>query len=362
MTRRTTQLFKAALSALHYTGADNFIAPFTAGNGVIFMLHQVTQAAPRPFEPNRILRITPQFLDSVIVQVREAGFDIICMDDVPERLAAGSSKRPFAVFTLDDGYKDNAELAYPVFKRHGAPFTIYVATAFADGRGDLWWLSVEEALRRLPQVTMQMDGARRHFELATVDEKDFAFEQIYWWMRSLPEDRARAIAHRLARDAGFDPYVFCRDLVMDWEAIRALAADPLVTIGSHTCKHFALGKLPEAQARAEMAESIARLERELGRPCRHFSYPYGCEQSAGDREFAIARELGIATAVTTRKGLLHREHALALTALPRLSLNGDFQNARYVKVLLSGAPFAFWKALSRFAPHRTAAVETRESV
>ena len=38
--------------------------------------------------------------------------------------------------------------------------------------------------------------------------------------------------------------------------------------------------------------------------------------------------------MTTQKGLLYPEHAHELTALPRLSLNGDFQDIRYVKALL----------------------------
>ena len=173
-------------------------------------------------------------------------------------------------------------------------------------------------------------------------------------MRSIPEDRAREIIHRLAREADFDPYSFCRDLVMGWDELRDFAADPLVTIGAHTCTHMALAKLSEADARAEMATSVQRIGNELARPCRHFSYPYGCEKSAGEREFAIAAELGMATAVTTRKGLLHAAHGDELTALPRLSLNGDFQDARYVKVLLSGAPFAYWNVLSRFSPQRAA--------
>jgi peptidoglycan/xylan/chitin deacetylase (PgdA/CDA1 family) len=354
MMSRSTKLLKAALSALHYSGADGLIAPFTAGHGVIFMLHQVTPEPARAFEPNRILKVTPEFLESVILQVRGAGFDIIAMDAVPERLNGPRPKRPFAVFTLDDGYNDNRDFAFPVFKRHNVPFTIYVASEFADGRGDLWWLTLEEALRRLPAVTLEMEGVSNTFDLATTGQKDAAFDEIYWWLRSIAEDRARAVTHRLAREAGFDPFAFCRDLVMGWDDLRALAADPLVTIGAHTCAHYALAKLPQSKARFEMVQSVLRIETELGRPCRHFSYPYGCEASAGEREFAMALELGLATAVTTRKGLLHAAHKEHPTALPRLSLNGDFQDARYVKVLLSGAPFALFNALQRFTPSRAA--------
>jgi hypothetical protein len=82
MSRRTTKLLKAALSALDYTGADRLAAPFTAGDGVIFMLHQVLPGEPRAFEPNGILKVTPEFLDSVIRQVRASGFDIVSLDDV----------------------------------------------------------------------------------------------------------------------------------------------------------------------------------------------------------------------------------------------------------------------------------------
>lgn len=357
MSRRSTKLLKAALSALHYSGADGLIAPFTAGNGVIFTLHHVTPDKPQAFDPNGILRITPQFLEGVIEQVRAAGFDFISLDDVPKRLAAPQSDRPFAVFTLDDGYRDNRDFAYPIFKRHGVPFAIYVVPDFADGEGDLWWLNLEEALRRLDQTTLEMNGKRQTISLLTADEKSAAFDEIYWWLRSLPEASARAVTHRLARDAGFDPKSVGRDLVMSWPELRELAADPLVTIAAHTCAHYALAKLPEDSVRDEMRLSARRIETELGRPCHHFSYPYGCEASAGEREFAIAAELGFATAVTTRKGLLHSSHATAPTALPRLSLNGEFQDARYVKVLLSGAPFALWNALHVFSKARTPASE-----
>jgi peptidoglycan/xylan/chitin deacetylase (PgdA/CDA1 family) len=158
----------------------------------------------------------------------------------------------------------------------------------------------------------------------------------------------------LAASIEFDQRALCADLMLSWDEIRQLAADPLVTIGAHTRRHYALAKLTLAQAQAEIEESRRRIERETGLACRHFSYPYGDEASAGKREFELVRELGLKTAVTTRKGLIHAQHARELTALPRVSLNGDYQNPRYIKVLLSGAPFAFFnlvqKASSRPSP------------
>jgi peptidoglycan/xylan/chitin deacetylase (PgdA/CDA1 family) len=354
MSRRSTKLLKAALTAVHYSGAESILAPFTKGAGAIFMLHQVLPDPPQSFEPNRTLRVTPDFLEDVIEVTRGAGFDIISIDDVPRRLQQGR-ERPFAVFTLDDGYKDNREFAYPVFKRHEVPFTIYVASDFADGKPDLWWLTLEEVLRSSPHITLAMTGQGRHFPLRTDAETEVAYHEIYWWLRSIPEDLARAFVSELAAGQNQDPRPAHARMFMSWDVLRELAQDPLVTIGAHTMTHRALGKLPEAVARAEMAESRARIERELARPCRHFSYPYGCASSAGPRDFRLAAELGFLTAVTTQKGVLHPHHAHALTALPRLSLNGDFQDTRYVKALLSGVPFAFLNALQRFSGQQSSA-------
>lgn len=355
VSRRSTALLKTALAAVHYSGAGNLLAPYTRGAGVIFMLHHVDPSPPREFEPNRILKVTPSFLEGVVREVGESGFDIIGLDQVRERLEQGERGRPFACFTLDDGYRDNREYAYPIFRRFCAPFTIYVPSDFADGHGDLWWLTLEKVLCAAPALTLAMHGETRHYRLTTAAEKYAAHHDIYWWLRSLPEVQARAVVAELAAAHDIDATRANRELVMSWDELRELADDPLVTIGAHTRGHFALAKLDEGEARAEMAESVARIEKELGRSCRHFSYPYGCAQSAGAREFRIAGELGIETAVTTQKGLLYPEHAQELTALPRLSLNGDFQDLRYVKALLSGVPFALMNTLKRYAGGRLSA-------
>lgn len=349
MSRRNTTLLKAALTAMHWLRADRLAEPWTGGAGVVFMLHHVGPDPQEAFEPNGILRVTPQFLDDVLGFVRELGFDIVTLDDIPRRLAearaSGGKSRPFACFTFDDGYRDNRDHALPVFQRHGAPFTVFVPTDYADGRGNLWWLLFERAIRAATTVRLSMDGEIRTFETTTTEQKYAAYHEIYWWLRQLPEVRARQVVEELAMSVGIDGAPLCREYVMDWDELRAFSDDPLVTIGAHTQSHLALAKLSENEARREIAASIARIEDELALPCHHLSYPYGSADACGAREFAIARELGVLTAVTTRKGLLHADMLDDLTALPRLSLNGDFQDLSYVRTLLSGAPFALMEAL-----------------
>ena len=65
---------------------------------------------------------------------------------------------------------------------------------------------------------------------------------------------------------------------------------------------------------------------------------------------ATAAALGFRTGVTTRPGVLFAEHALQPTALPRISLNGEFQEGRYLDVLLSGAPSMLWNGFQRIVP------------
>ena len=134
---------------------------------------------------------------------------------------------------------------------------------------------------------------------------------------------------------------------MSWDELKAFAADPLVTIGAHSITHCNLAQQSEAVARDELTLSRARIEEALQRPAIHLAYPYGDKPAAGPREFALARAAGYKTAVTTRPGMVFPESAGHMTALPRVSLNGNYQDARILPVLTSGAATAMWNGFRR---------------
>ena len=285
--------------------------------------------------------MTPDFLDAVLDQVQDAGLDVISLDDAVQRIKDGDDRR-FACFTFDDGYRDNLEYAYPLFKRRSLPLTLYVPTDYPDGNGELWWLALEEIVARASELELCRDNTLWRLPASTVPEKIRAFEEIYWYLRDLDEATQRRVVRVLAERHDVDMAADCTRLIMNWDEIRTMAADPLVTIGAHTKGHFAIAKLSEAKAMEEMTGSADRIERELGVRPAHFSFPYGDAESAGPRDFAMARQAGFKTAVTTRKGMLFPDHRRHLTALPRVSLNGDYQSLTYTAVYLSGAPFALW--------------------
>jgi peptidoglycan/xylan/chitin deacetylase (PgdA/CDA1 family) len=341
-------IIRGGLESLYFSGAYLALAPFVSGVGAILTLHHVGPPRPERFQPNRLLEITPRFLTRVVQYLRRCDLDLVSLDEVHRRLSEGDFARRFVCLTFDDGYRDTLTHAYPILREAGVPFTVYVASSFPDRLGELWWLALEAVIARNDRVGLEIDGSNRSFDCRTVEEKRALYEEIYWWLRSRPtETELRAIVRNLAACYHVDIAAFCKDLCMGWDELAELASDPLVTVGAHTVSHPMLAKISANAARSEMAMSRSVIEAALMSRPQHLAYPVGDPTSAGPREFKIAAELGFKTAVTTRPGVLFAEHREHMTALPRISLNGEYQRLRYVRVLLSGSATAMWNGFSR---------------
>lgn len=345
--KRTT--IRGGLETLYFSGAHHLMRPVVGGIGAILTLHHVRPARPDAFQPNRLLEVTPKFFERVLRLLRRKRVDVISLDEMHRRFIAGDFKRRFVVLTFDDGYKDIKEFAYPLLKKYEMPFALYIPTSFPDQLGELWWLGLEAVIAQNGRIGLTINGEHRYFDCATVAQKRELFSEVYGYLRSLKTERElRAVVRELCACYKVDMAAFCRDLSMTWSEIAEMAEDPLVTIGAHTVSHSMLKKISDdAAVRAEMEQSRAVLEAALGKRPEHLAYPVGDSTSAGPREFRIAAELGFKTAVTTRPGVLFRAHRDHLTALPRISVNGEFQRSRYLKVLMSGAATAMWNGFRR---------------
>ena len=348
MKQLRSKVIRAGLEALYFTGAHRLFRPVFAGVGSIFMLHHVRPTRDTLFQPNSHLEVTPNFLRAILTHLRARGIDIITMDELHRRLTERDFSRRFACFTFDDGYRDNRDFALPIMREFDAPFTVYVASDFAQNAGNLWWIALESVIAKASHVEADIEGRTIRIDTATLAAKHAAFERLHDRLRALPgrDDLAREIG-KLSTRNGIDPTSICRELCMSWDELKPFAAEPLVGIGAHSVTHCNLAQQPDQIASQEMAESRARVEATIQRPVPHFAYPYGDRFAAGPREFALAKAAGFKTAVTTRPGMIFPESAEYPTALPRVSLNGNYQDERILPVLTSGAATAMWNGFRR---------------
>jgi peptidoglycan/xylan/chitin deacetylase (PgdA/CDA1 family) len=341
-------IIRAGLEALYLSGATRLLRSIFGGAGTIFMLHHVRPSRSDAFQPNRHLEITPEFLRLTLAHIRNLDVDIISLDEMHRRLTTGDLSRRFASFTFDDGYRDNRDHALPIMREFGAPFAVYVAGDFACGHGRLWWLALERVVANSDVIVAAIGGADTRIEASTPQAKADAFAKLHGWLRGMPTDLEVASAMSdLCRRHQVDETAIAPELCMSWDELKSFAADPLVTIGAHTMSHCNLAHATADNAEREMAMSRAVIQNKLGLPADHLAYPYGDRFAAAARDFSIAAKVGFKTAVTTRPGMIFPENAAHMTALPRLSLNGNYQDERLLTVLTSGAATAVWNGFRR---------------
>ncbi len=334
--------YRSAFELLWATQTPRLVRALSKSRGVIFTLHRVLPDGPADFSPNAILQVTPQYLEHVIIRVREMGLDIVSLDEAIERIKApAASSGKFVVFTFDDAYRDNLVHALPVLRRRKCPFTLYVPTALVDGVGQVWWQALEDVIATQDAVaTANQDGEISYYDTNTLAQKHAVYNALYWRMRKMPEDDRVTFIREFAAGYGLDMDAHCRELIMDWAELKEFVDEPLCTIGAHTVHHFELAKLDRERARQEIAQGIEVINAQYGFAPKHLSYPIGGKASAGPREYEIAKKLKLTSAVTTLPGGIYHRHRDALTSLPRISLNGNFQQHRFVEILATGAIFS----------------------
>ncbi len=131
------------------------------------------------------------------------------------------------------------------------------AEAVAAGRGHLLHVTFDDAYRNIDRAVSI--AARLSIPVTVFASSAYAESGRPLDVPELAED-AKTQGEHLA--------------TMDWSALRDLA-ERGVEIGSHTVSHAHLPDLTDSELERELRDSRARIEDELGRPCRFLAYPYG---------------------------------------------------------------------------------------
>ncbi|RCU45153.1 hypothetical protein DU002_17140 [Corallincola holothuriorum] len=299
------------------------IVRFTAELGGYQLARLLTKRQPRILMYHRFSD-TPKhgFVDLVTLRqqlsILKRDFNVVSLGQLVQSLNGGAPLPEHAiVLTVDDGYDDFYQYAYPEFKALGIPVSFFVTTGFVDGKTWLWPDMLTDLLKNIdietahwPQHTPQKITKN----IAQTKDRKSTRKILNSYLMPLNlstklawlREAADLNAYHIAASAP-DNYA-----PVSWDGLREMAESGIVDIGAHTVMHPTLsGELP-SRALEEINQSKARLEVELGACVPHFCYPNGQPEDFNNETIKMvkASEFGCAVSAHCEYVTLHDLYAL----------------------------------------------------
>ncbi|MFN2547158.1 MAG: polysaccharide deacetylase family protein [Myxococcales bacterium] len=228
--------------------------------------------------------------------------DIVPLEDALSVLdGSRAAARDVAVITFDDGYRDVYAHAFPVMRDMRVPGVVYVPSALIGTERRLGHDRLYAALARMRErgigpVAVGVGGRGERWLTDALEggaDPHTALERLiaHYPTPGLLE-LAEALEERLGLKHEKAPD---GQLPMTWEMLREMDSHGIVT-GAHTAEHTVLTHAKLSEARREIAQCKATLERGVHKPVKHFAYCNGY-YSAGVAQ--ALRAEGFISAVTT---------------------------------------------------------------
>jgi peptidoglycan/xylan/chitin deacetylase (PgdA/CDA1 family) len=311
-----TKIERAA-RVLSRSGAERVLRRLPTWSGVLtFCFHRIGSRGDTAWE-RTIWDVTAEELDRRLTLIRHSAdligpADLLGLEGIP--------RGRHVLLTFDDGYREWATAVLPVLRSHGVSAAFFLATGFIDRPRPPWWYELPWMVRHSPHQALPA-GSWLETELRLDgDRRDVAAEALLDLYKTLPGDRAEAFLDWVAEASGSGrcERSETKEDWLTWEMARELR-DAGMEIGGHTVDHPVLARLPAEEQHRQILECGRRIEAELKRPMRMFSYPVGLPDSYGNEARAALREAGVSLAFGYHGGFARTGTDLARLDLPRVT-------------------------------------------
>ena len=269
------------------------VATSIFGRGVpVFLLHRMANKA------NHHNGTSADHLRACLQYLVDNHYSFISLEDL---LLAITKKQPLpekpVVFTMDDGFLDQAEIAAPVFHEFNCPLTFFVISDLLSQNIWPWDAQTSWIIDNTDKDTLVIDFPDEQLHV-TIDHKTCrrnARELVRNYFKEVDAKHIPALLQQLADAAGLhlpeSPPEQYRAL--DWAQARMLEKQG-IRFAPHSVSHRILSKLDRDAVKHEILDSWQTLQNELENPLNVFCYPTGRVLDYGPREIRGCR-MGVST-------------------------------------------------------------------
>jgi peptidoglycan/xylan/chitin deacetylase (PgdA/CDA1 family) len=227
--------------------------------------------------------------------------NVLSLDEVLEARRDGGKLPPNpTVITIDDGYADAYDIAFPLLKKYRMPATLYAITDFLDRKIWLWTDLMRYLLLESEVVFFSYEhpnGENVEAEFENDRQKLEVADLVNDILKKLPaaerDFRIREIAGSLEVEIPEKPTGEFAPIT--WEQAREMDKS-FVRIESHTLTDSVL---PNVELEFKLTRAKERLEKILEREVKHFCYPNGFLEENVEKAIIKA---GYTSAVTNEYG------------------------------------------------------------
>ncbi len=313
-------LKRTALTVLTVPGAATVFRRFMRDRATVFMLHRIADGKTyREGHPIAALR-------TALAWLRRHHYPLISLLDLVGDLEQGHVPSRAVVFTIDDGYAEQASLAGPVFAEFDCPVTTFLTTGFVDGQVWMWWDRINFAFLHTTRrdLLIEIGDHRIAYAWNSEPERRSVQRDLIRRCKAMSNTVKQAMLSALpvALDVGIPQRPPLEYAPITWDQARA-AEQAGMTFGPHTVSHPILSQTSDECLEQEIAGSWQRLQQELANPVPVFCYPNGEQRDYGPREIALLQRLGLRGAVLSTPGYASPEgfqrSAISRFEVPRFS-------------------------------------------
>jgi len=290
-------LRKIVISSLSGRALQFLDKAFLRNRAAILMLHRFS------VPDLGIAGHDPVFVRDALETLRRRRLNIISLRSLYDRIAVGEEIEPgTVVFSMDDGFWDQAEIGAELFYRYDCPATLFAISGFVDGANWPWddrvaWI-LSEARKGLQQLTVE-DRTISLDTRCSINIRS-TLQAVRSHCKRLDGVAIESLVNSLATALDVEvPLAPPRQYQpMSWDQARALETKG-IDFGPHTVNHYILSRLDDATAQYEIQTAWQRLLTELDHPLNVYAWPTGRYSDFGTRDIKIAQSIGMRGAVAT---------------------------------------------------------------
>lgn len=221
---------------------------------------------------------------------------------------AYESKKPVpknaVVITIDDGYRNVYDCAFPLLKKYQIPATFFVTTNFIDKIDWLWPDKLKWLLNnnKTKETHIEFDGLKTELFFGALNNLCLSLENA----------RKLRFIDQLAKQLNLTLPVIapCELSACTWPELEEMQNNG-IEVGSHTLSHPSLGQVSTKQAHLEIEQSLAVINTNLGNIPRTFCYPNGQPNDYNAEIIKIVEAAGYKAAVTAFSDKFELEKAFS---------------------------------------------------